>query len=212
MAPRLPRIWILTEPEHTKGPIEPIRRALGDVPRPHVGVQLRAKGVSDRKSLEWGHALRALTHRSDTRLTVNGRADIARRIGADGVHLGETAVPIERLRTDNASVGMIGASRHNRQGLLRAEAAGADYAFLSPLFFVSGKNPPLGIDAFGRAIEGLALAVYALGGIRREHVGTVMRSGAHGIAVRRAIYDSADPAATLDALLDELDKAPPLDR
>lgn len=210
MGSRLPRVWILTEPKHVEGPITRIRQALGDVPRPNVGVQLRAKHAGDRELLAWGRTLRALTRERGALLTVNGRADVARRIGADGVHLGEAAIPIARLRESRPAVGLLGASRHGRHGLLAADAAGADYAFLSPVYFVPGRNPPLGIEAFGRAIAGLSLPVYALGGIGPEHVGPLLRAGARGIAVRRAIYDATNPAAVLDRLLDGLDNVPTL--
>jgi thiamine-phosphate pyrophosphorylase len=97
-------------------------------------------------------------------------------------------------------------SKHDRRGLLEAQEAGATYAFLSPIFAVPEKGTPIGVEGFARAVAGLHVPVFALGGIVPATTKTLLEAGAHGVAVRRAIYDSANPGATVRDLLYELDK------
>ncbi len=206
MPRELPRIWIITSPDHRAGPIAPLRRALDGPSASQIGVQLRAKHATDRTRIDWGHELRAITASTGSRLLVNRRADVAQIIGADGVHLPETGLPIEQVRRHWPSLAVIGVSRHDRAGLVAAQEAGATYAFLSPVFAVPGKNPPIGVEGFRRAIAGLRIPVFALGGIGPENVSLLLEAGAHGVAVCRAVYEANDPRIVIDALVRGLDK------
>jgi thiamine-phosphate pyrophosphorylase len=206
MPRELPRIWIITNPDHRAGPIAPVRRALNGHDANQVGVQLRAKHASDRRLIDWGYELRALTAPAGSSLVVNRRADVAQIVGADGVHLPETGLPIEQVRRHWPRLGMIGVSRHDRSGLLAAQEAGAKYAFLSPVFDVPGKDPPIGVDGFREAIVGLQIPVFALGGIGPENVSLVLEAGAYGVVIRRAVYEAEDPRIVIDALVRRLDK------
>lgn len=210
MGGRLPTIWIVTRPEHPAGPLAPLEHALRDAPRGRVGVQLRAHEVPDRRLVDWGHALRALTDACGGPLTINRRWDVAQIVGADGVHLPETGLSPAMVRRHCPTITMIGVSRHDRSGLDTAHAESADFAFLSPVGDVPGKGPPLGLEGFGRTIAGVGIPTFALGGVGPEHAGALIGAGARGLAVRRAIYDATDPAAALRELIDAVDNAGPL--
>lgn len=187
----------------------PIRRALEGSTRLDVGVLLRAKEATDRKLLGWARELRVLTADAGCALYVHGRPDIATLVGAEGTHVGERGLPIAEVRAQWPDLG-VGASRHDRLGLEQAQRDGARYAFLGPLFEVPGKNPPLGVDRFRAAIEGLTLPVYALGGISDpEGARLARRAGAHGIAVQRAMGGTPAPDRMLDALCAALDNPAP---
>lgn len=209
MTGTLPRIWIITKPDHPSGPIEPIRRALEACPSARVGVQLRAKSSPDRELLRWAAELRALTLASGSALAVNRRIDVAEIVGADAVHLPERGLPIAEIRARWPGLRALGVSRHDRDGLLSAEEETASYAFLSPVFPVPEKGPPLGLDGFSRAIADVGIPTYGLGGLGVEHLGAILKAGAYGIAIRRSIYDAERPGAVLEALLHELDKRLP---
>lgn len=206
MSDRLPRIWIITDPDHPDGPVAPLREALGDRPGGLVGIQLRAPAASDRELTRWGRELRRLTERAGCALTINRRTDIAKIVAADGVHLPERGLRPSILRTHWPELTMIGASRHDADGLSDAERDGAHYAFLSPVFDVPGKGEPLGIEGFRDAIDCVGIPTYALGGVTADVVRPVLEAGAHGVAIRRAVYRSAEPRETLRRLLRELDK------
>ncbi len=206
MPTKLPRIWIITSPDHQAGPVASVRRALEGRAGGQIGVQLRAKRTSDRALIEWGRELRVLTESVGSPLVVNQRADVAHIIGADGVHLPETGLLIAQIRHQWPSLEMIGVSRHDRAGLVAAQETGATYAFLSPVREVPGKNPPIGVEGFRRAIAGLQIPVFALGGIGLEEVEPLLDAGAQGVAVQRAVCDAEEPRIVLDGFLSRLDK------
>jgi thiamine-phosphate pyrophosphorylase len=207
MNQRLPRIWIITDPDHPNGPVAPLRHALDGCPPGVVGVQLRAKGVSDRKLVQWGQELRILTRSTGQLLTISRRPDVAQIVGADGVHLPELGLPATQLRQRWPALGMIGVSRHDRQGLQTAAQDRATYAFLSPIFAVPCKAPPIGIHGFSRAIANAGIPTYALGGIQAQDVPALLAAGAFGVAIRRAIYAVSQPRQALQRFVRALDKS-----
>jgi len=207
----LPRIWIITDPDHPDGPVAPIRRALRRCPPGLVGVQLRAKGVPDRQLVQWGRELRAATHATGSVLAVNRRADVAQIVEADGVHLPELGLTPAAVHQDWPALRMIGVSRHGRTGLDQAEQDGATYAFVSPIFHVPDKAQPIGIQGFRSAIAGVGIPTYALGGIAAKDCQALLAAGAFGVAIRRAIYGASQPEEALQQFVHcvhELDKSP----
>ncbi len=202
----LPRIWIITDPNHPDGPVAPVRSALEGCPANVLGVQLRAKRASDRQIVQWGHELRAITRDIGSALTVNRRADLAQIVDADGVHLPELGLAPTQIRENWPSFRILGVSRHDRAGLATAERERAGYAFLSPVFSVPGKAPPLGLHGFRAAIAGIDLPTYALGGVRPEDLQPLLRGGATGVAIRRAVYAAERPDEAVRLFLRELDK------
>lgn len=166
---------------------------------------MRAKRVSDRQLVQWGHELRALTRPAGCVLAVNRRVDVAQIVGADGVHLPELALPAAEVRQQWPALAMIGVSRHDPEGLAAAVQDRASYAFLSPVFHVPGKAQPIGIHGFGRAIADVGIPTYALGGIGADDVKALLAAGAFGVAIRRAIYTASQPNRALQTFIRELD-------
>lgn len=204
MAQGLPRIWIITDPSHPDGPVEPVRRALDGCPPGVIGVQLRAKSASDRQLVRWGRELRTVTHTSCSPLLINRRIDVAQIVDADGVHLPELGLPIAEIRKHWRTLEMLGVSRHDTAGLAAAQRDSATFAFLSPVFAVPGKGKPIGIHCLREAIAGVGIPTYALGGIRPEDVKPILATGMAGIAVQRGIYAANDPQEALHRYIDAL--------
>ncbi len=121
------------------------------------------------------------------KLAINGTADDARRVGADGVHWTAAALAAARRRPQGM---LAGASCHTREELGRAAALGVDYALVGPVL-ATPTHPdatPLGWDGFARLIERTRVPVYALGGLRSADLDTALDHGAHGIAMRRGAW------------------------
>lgn len=127
-------------------------------------------------------------------LIVGDRTDVALAVGAAGVQLGVRSPPARRVRPWYR--GWIGVSCHSEAELLGAQSAGADYAVLSPVFGVPRKGEPLGTALFGRLRRAVSIPVVALGGLEAGNVQAVRDQGAAGVAVIRALRDSADALAT----------------
>ncbi|MCX6592447.1 MAG: thiamine phosphate synthase [Acidobacteria bacterium] len=116
---------------------------------------------------------------------INSRVDVAVAAGAAGVHLPSGSISPARWRSIAPAGFIIGVSCHTREDLERAQAEGADYAYLSPIFAPLSKSddrPPLGLPGFQQLIAGLTMPVLALGGITWAHQAACEAAGAAGIA------------------------------
>jgi thiamine-phosphate pyrophosphorylase len=139
------------------------------------------------KQIDAGELLGVVRHYQAQGRTVlvNSRVDVALAAGAAGVHLPSDSIAPSRWRKLVPPGFLLGVSCHNRQDLERAQAEGADYAYLSPVFAPLSKpddRPPLGLDGFQQLIAGLTMPVLALGGITWAHQAACEAAGAAGIA------------------------------
>lgn len=200
-------LYLITDPRSPLGLVEATRVALTGARPGRVAVQLRAKELSAREILAAGRDLREITSRANALLIVNDRADIAKLIEADGVHLPERGLSPNDARILIGSTAVVGVSRHDAQGLVRANAEGATFATLSPFAWNPTKGAPLGAPRFAELTGSAQMPVFALGGVNLTNVKEAMASGAGGIAVIRAVYASPDPGAAVAALLQSLDEA-----
>ncbi|KAA1421351.1 thiamine phosphate synthase [Nocardioides humilatus] len=165
------------------------------------GFQVRAKTYG-------GRALCALTERvlgavafTDARVLVNDRLDVALAVGADGVHLGASDLPVAEARRVAPDL-LIGATCRSRAEVLRAAGDGADYAGFGPVFATTSKAgvpSPLGPEALTPAVGVIPLV--AIGGIDAARVAAVVAAGAFGVAVIGGIWRHPDPVGAAKELV-----------
>jgi len=170
-------------------------------------VQLREKDLSSRELYDLACRMRELTTRYGAKLLINDRLDIALAADADGVHLGESSIPVSRVRELVGERLIIGVSCHGLERALEAQESGADFITFSPIYFTPSKAPygePLGIDLLAEACRLLRIPVFALGGIKRDSVRTVLDHGAGGIALISAILAADDPERAAREMLNLL--------
>jgi thiamine-phosphate pyrophosphorylase len=166
-------------------------------------VQLREKDLPGRPLLALAERLRRVTADRGALLFVNDRLDVARAVGADGVHLGEESFPVEVARA-LVPQALIGASVH---AAAEATASRADFVFFGPVFATPSKaafGPPQGTERLAAAVRGAGKPVLAIGGVTAGPLDAVRAAGAHGIAVIRAILAAGDPGAATRALVSVL--------
>ena len=148
-------------------------------------VQIRDKALSpeQRQQLAQGVMARAARY-TDVRVLVNDDEDLARAVGAHGLHLSSGRLA---QATERPSFEWVAASCHDAEDLARAASLGVDFALLSPVLPTASHPDSEGIgwDAFSRLIEHAPLPVFALGGMRPETLATAREHGAHGIAMMR---------------------------
>ena len=158
-------------------------------------VQLRDKQESGGPLLELAAALREET-RGSAILLVNERADVAAACGADGVQLGEAAMPTASVRLILPKGSIIGRSVHSVEGASEAQASGADFLLVGTMFATRSHpgEEPSGPGLLKRIrAAGVGAPLLAIGGITADNVAQLMRAGANGAAVITAILASPDP-------------------
>jgi thiamine-phosphate pyrophosphorylase len=154
-------------------------------------VQLRDPELPARALLDLGARLRAATRAVGAGLVVNDRLDLARALGADGVHLGRRSVRIADARALLGAGAWVSVACHAVDEVVRAAEEGADAAVLSPIFPSPGKGAPIGVAAIAAAREalrarGLRAAIVALGGVSTGNAAACFAAGADAVAAIRA--------------------------
>lgn len=173
-----------------------------------VAVHLRLKRASARTLYDLAFALGSAASEAGGWCVVNGRADVALCAGSQAVQLGAGALPIPAVRRLGGDRLTIGASVHSEEEARLRVSEGADYLVAGSVFDTP-THPgvkPAGVDLIAVCREAGA-PVIAIGGIGPENAGTVIRAGASGIAVVRAVWGADDPRAAAAGLLEILPEA-----
>ena len=157
-------------------------------------LQLREKDLPNSELIKLGVQLRKLTSNYRAKLIINSRADIAKKIGADGVHLPESSVSLNKIKASFPRL-ILGVSTHSLEGAHLAEKQGADYITFSPIYETPSKasyGPPQGLDSLRQITQAVNLPVLALGGITLDRVPECLEQGAFGVALISDIWDSSN--------------------
>jgi len=153
-------------------------------------VQVREPGMASDALAGFAREVIRRARRAGARVLVNGDIELARALGADGVHL--RAAQLAMLETRPA-LPLVGASCHHAADLSRAEALGCDFAVLGPVAatLTHPGAAPLGWPAFAALACASTIPVYALGGMAVADLETARRHGAQGVAFQRAAWAAA---------------------
>ena len=158
-------------------------------------IQLRCKSGGLSEMREPARRVRAATEAAGKLLIVNDRLDLAMDIRADGVHLGPDDMPVSQARRLADPEFIVGASAGRVETARAAEAAGADYLGVGPVYMTTSKadaRPVIGLDGLAAVCEAVTIPVFAIGGIDIDRLPAVMRTGAVGAAVISALAHAAD--------------------
>jgi len=200
--PPLPRLHAITDERIARrADLEQVALGLVIGGGTNIALHARGRALAGREHFELAERL---TVYPSTRLFVNDRLDIALALNAAGVQLGAGSLPVSAARRLDATW-WIGKSVHDVAEAEAAQAEGADYLLVGPVY-ATATHPgraPMGLDILGR-IARLDLPVIAIGGIDSERAREVKAAGAYGVAAIRALWDAADPADTARRMLEEL--------
>ena len=181
-------------------------------------IQLRDKRASARQLyaesqelLSWSRSVGGQSFSSDkatlphsgasvpeVRIIINDRPDVAAIVGAAGVHVGQTDLPVEAARAICGPNIWVGVSTHNLEQVREAALTSADYIAVGPVFRTATKenpDPVVGIDFLRLARQETRKPLVAIGGITIESAADVFRAGADSVAVIRDLLAAKDPGS-----------------
>ncbi|HEY5626009.1 MAG TPA: thiamine phosphate synthase [Dehalococcoidia bacterium] len=171
-------------------------------------VQLREKDLAPRDLASLAVRLREAIGRRAL-LIVNGNADVARDVGADGLHL-----PADAPFARPDGVMLVGRSVHSVEAAVQAEREGADYVIAGPVYETASHPgvPAAGVGLVSGVVASVSVPVVAIGGITAARVLDVLSAGACGVAAISAVLGAASPRAAASALREALAAVPVVER
>ena len=175
-------------------------------------VQLRMKHSDGKEMLEQAMEIRKVADEFCKFFFVNDRVDIAMASGADGVHLGQSDIPLEVARDLMGETAIIGISVDNVDQAIAAAEGGADYIGIGSIFNTSTKpdaKQGVGLGAIYEIREAVDIPIVAIGGINRGNIQDVVRAGADAAAVVSAVVAQDDIKAAAHELRDLILKVRP---
>lgn len=167
-------------------------------------IQLRDKGTPKRLLLQEARAMKALCAEWGALFIVNDDVALGWSADADGVHLGQTDLPVGEARRLLGPQKLIGLSISALQEAVEAERAGADYIGVGAIYATPTKvDAELGgLELLRRVRAAVAKPLVAIGGIDAGNCRTVFRSGADAVAVVRAVFAQPDVGGATRELLE----------
>lgn len=166
-------------------------------------VQLREKNISTKDFYEKALKVKEICKNYGALFIINDRLDIAQAVGADGVHLGQSDMPIEEARKILKDKFLIGATARNIEEAKRAELLGADYIGSGAIFGTSTKDnaKKLEMEELKKIVASVKIPVFAIGGININNVGILKNIGLQGICSVSGILSEKDCKKAVDIML-----------
>jgi thiamine-phosphate pyrophosphorylase len=177
-------------------------------------VQLRIKGKSFDETLSIAKEVKKICGHYHAAFIINDHVDIAKEVGAHGIHLGKEDKSVEEARKVLGDNYIIGGTANTIEDIKRLAAMNVDYIGLGPFRFTTTKeklSPVLGLEGFRDIcvqtsnVKPLYVPpLIAIGGIKFEDISTLMQTGIYGVAVSSGINKATDRAKAATGNLNKL--------
>lgn len=158
-------------------------------------IQYREKDKTLLEKYKECAAIRKLTEDYGADFIVNDDLDIAQLVNADGVHIGQDDLPIDKVREIISEKMLIGVSTHSPKQALEAVKNGADYIGVGPIYRTKTKKnvcDPVGLEYLQFAVENIEIPFVAIGGIKEHNISEILKCGAKCIAIVTEIVGAND--------------------
>ncbi len=166
-------------------------------------VQFRDKILSDKEKFILAKKLRELIGQYNIPFIINDRLDIALAVQADGIHLGQDDLPIDKARAIIRNTGqklIIGASTHSfDQAVDTVRKYEPDYIAIGPLFSTPTKPDyiAVGLDTTRQVVDNTKIPLFGIGGVKTDNLDLIRQTGLKQIAVVSAILQSNNRKKTI---------------
>ena len=157
-------------------------------------VQLREKELDEETFLREAVDMAKLCHRHGVPLLINDNVEIARRSGADGVHIGQNDIEAASARSILGSEMIVGVTAKTVDQAIRAQEAGANYLGSGAVFGSSTKTnaKPMTKELLKSICNAVSIPVVAIGGINRNNILELAGTDLSGVSVVSGIFAAAD--------------------
>ena len=171
-------------------------------------VQLREKNLDEKSFLNEALEIQILCKKYNVPFVINDNVEIARKINADGVHVGQSDMKAENVRAILGNDKILGVSAQTVEQALYAQKEGADYIGVGAVFPTGSKLDAdnVSLDTLKEICSAVNIPVVAIGGIGIDNVSKLKNSGITGIAVISAIFASDDIELATKNLKEETKK------
>jgi len=158
-------------------------------------VQLREKGMPDRRRLETAKWIRQWTAEAGALFMMNDRPDLACLADADGVHVGQGDLSVHEARKIIGGNKLVGVSTHAIEQARQAVLDGADYLGVGPIFASRTKTFEefAGLNYVAQVAAEVSLPAFGIGGIGIDNIEQVLAAGARRVAVSSEICQAESP-------------------
>ena len=158
-------------------------------------IQLRMKEASPEEIIPIAKEAMAMCRKYGATFIIDDHVELVKQLKADGVHLGKNDMPIDEARRILGKDFIIGGTANTFEDVRMHAEAGADYIGCGPFRFTTTKknlSPVLGLEGYTdinskMKAEGINLPIVAIGGITKEDIPSLMKTGINGIALSGSI-------------------------
>ena len=160
-------------------------------------VQLREKERTAREYLALAKKVHEITGRYEIPLIIDDRVDIALAVNAEGVHVGQSDMPVRIARQLMGNDKIVGATAKTVPQALEAYVQGADYLGVGAIYPTTTKVKTVltSVDTLKEIVKAVPIKVNAIGGLNKDNIHILKDSGIDGICAVSAIMKAADPCA-----------------
>lgn len=198
----LERLYFISQQTATKTHLNAIEEALQAGCRL---VQLRIKNQPEAAVLEQAKAAKDLCDRYNAKLIVNDFPQVAKTVGAWGIHVGLQDLPVAEVRAIVGDQMIIGGTANTFDHIQQRAQEGVNYIGLGPYRFTSTKeklSPVLGLEGYQRIMDQMRTAniqipIVAIGGVLPDDVVGLRKAGVYGVAVSGALTNASDKQAVV---------------
>lgn len=170
-------------------------------------IQLREKDRSTREYLSLAQKVHSITKRYNIPLIIDDRVDIALAVDAEGVHVGQSDMPVSIARKLMGNDKIVGATAKTVPQALEAYEQGADYLGVGAIYPTTTKVKTVltSVDTLKEIVKAVPIKVNAIGGLNKDNIHVLKDSGIDGICVVSAIMKAENPCIATKELREAFD-------
>lgn len=170
-------------------------------------LQLREKERTTREYLSLAEKVHEITKRYDIPLIIDDRVDIALAVNAEGVHVGQSDMPVYIARKLMGNDKIVGATAKTVPQALEAYEQGADYLGVGAIYPTTTKVKTVltSVDTLKDIVKAVPIKVNAIGGLNKDNIHILKNSGISGICAVSAIIKAENPCNAAKELREAFD-------